>query len=106
MTDSITKLNLMRSFYRAQESSTGREDVRELKQIKNELKLANDLSASSKDEAKTNATNSPYAPDQPNILKEVIYNSPEETDWKKVRTYEESRREAFVFKNLRRLNIL
>jgi hypothetical protein len=105
MTNSITKANLMRSFYKSQEAGSSSETVRELKQIKNEIKIANDLSET-EEAPLTNKTNSPYAPDQPAILKEVIYNSEEETDWKKVRSYEESRREAFVFTNLKRLNIL
>ncbi len=95
----------MRSFYKAQEEGSSSEVVRELRKIKNEIKISNDLNGP-EEKPITNATNSPYAPDQPGFAKEVIYNSPEETDWRKVRSYEESRREAFVFTNLKRLNIL
>jgi len=105
MVDAIKKADLMRSFYKAQEEGSSSEVVRELKRIKNEIKISNDLRAE-EEKPITNATNSPYAPDQPGFSKEVVYNSAEETDWRKVRSYEESKREAFVFTNLKRLNVL
>ncbi len=105
MSDSIKKIQVMRAYYKTQEAGSSSEVVRELKQIKNEIRMSNDLNAED-EKPITNATHSPYAPDQPGFNKEVVYNSTEETDWKKVRSYEESKREAFVFTNLKRLNIL
>jgi hypothetical protein len=53
----------------------------------------------------TNATGSPYLSDQSFQLKQVLFNSPAETQWKEVKSYEETRNIS-AFTNLKKLNIL
>jgi hypothetical protein len=53
----------------------------------------------------TNAKGSPYLSDQSFHLKEVLYNSPAETEWKEVKSYEATRNIS-AFTNLKKLNIL
>ena len=113
MSDPIRKLDILRSFYKAQNAKSYSNMGEELKAIKTELQLANDLSAlgetsgsSRAENAASNATHSPYLEDQPYYNKEVRYNSDRETNWKEVRSEEDNRRAAFNFRNLKKLNII
>lgn len=105
MSDPIKKVELLRNLYRAQNSGGNNEILRELKQVNNELKIANDIRVRT-EKAITNATGSPYLEDQTFQQAEVRYNSPRETEWKEVKSYEENRQNALVFRNLKRLNII
>ncbi len=98
--DTLKRINMLRSFHQSNESGSSSEMVRELKQIKGELKIINDEKAR-KVEPITNATNSPYLPDQTFQKAAVVYNSAEETEWREVKSAEELRRSA-----LRKLNII
>lgn len=100
----IRKIDLLRSFYRSQNYGSSNE-LRELKEIKNELKVANDLRAR-EDEEITNATGSPYLEDQPFQRKEVLFGSARETEWKDVPSYEETRNKTLAFRNLKKLNVI
>lgn len=102
--DGIRKIDLLRNLYRAQTAYSNNETVSELRQIKSELKLANDLTV--EESPPTNATGSPYLQDQPFQLKNVLYNSPQETEWRDVPSYEQTRENALAFRNLKKLNIL
>lgn len=105
MNDGITKISLLRNLYRAEgRVSSGNEEVRELKEIKSELKISNDLKAIEIDSKAL--TSSPYYTDQSYYNPERIYNTSRETDWKEVRSQEENHRAALVFRNMKRLNIL
>jgi hypothetical protein len=53
----------------------------------------------------TNATGSPYLSDQNFQLKQVLFNSPAETEWKEVKSFEQTRNIS-AFTNLKKLNIL
>lgn len=103
--DSIKKVDFLRSFYRAQGGVSHNELVREIKELKNEIHIANDIKAEG-DAKPTNATGSPYLQDQPFQLKNVLFNSPQETEWKDVPSYEQTRENALAFRNLKKLNIL
>lgn len=106
--DGISRLNLLRNNYQALESGTSSDTVRELQQIKNELRISNDERA--REEAPiTNATKSPYLPDQIFYKKDVVYNSPEETKWKEVKSAEQVQKEVednYIEANRRKLNII
>lgn len=106
--DAITRINILRSLYQSKETGSSSEQVRELQQIKNELKIANDVK-SSESSPITNATNSPYLPDQLFYKKDVVYNSATETSWREVKSAEETLKEAqnaYLESNRRKLNIL
>lgn len=104
MSDPIKKVDILRSIYnsRSIHANNGIDD--ELREIKTELKIANDLQVATA--AVTNSTNSPYLEDQKFYNREVRYNSPRETNWKEVRSEEENLRAAYNARNLRKLNIL
>ena len=104
MSDAIKRIELLRNTYRSRDLAGSSEVTRELKEIKHELRLANDEKAR-EESAITSATNSPYLTDQPFFIKEALFNSPAETEWKEVKSYEETRNQL-VFKNLKKLNIL
>jgi hypothetical protein len=111
MSNPINKINVLRSLYNAQNSKGDNNIDQELKEIKTELRIANDVKAT--DEATSDvktligsAIGSPYLTDQPWYNKTVIYNSPTETNWKEVRSEEDNRRAAYNFANLKKLNIL
>lgn len=71
-----------------------------------ESELAEEISEAAKEApAITNATGSPYLSDQNFQLKEVLFNSPAETQWKEVKSYEATRNIS-AFTNLKKLNIL
>lgn len=106
--DGITRINLMRSLYKSKEVGSANEMVRQLQEIKNELKIAND-EAIRKEDPITNATNSPYLTDQPSFKKDVIYGSSAEVEWKEVKSAEEiekERDEQFTESNKKKLNII
>jgi hypothetical protein len=106
--DGINRIYLMRSLYKSKEAGSSSAMVRELQDIKNELKIANDENIR-KEEPITNATNSPYLTDRPNFKKEVIYGSSAEVEWKQVKSADElekEREEEFQESNRRKLNIL
>ena len=106
--DSINRISYLRTLYKSQESNAPSEEVRQLQNIKNELKIANDISARD-DSTITNAVGSPYLPDQKFYKKEVIFNSPEEVSWKEVKTADEVQKDVetqFVESNKRKLNVL
>ncbi|QDK41529.1 hypothetical protein DOM21_08705 [Bacteriovorax stolpii] len=106
MTDGVRKLDLLRGFYRAQARASGSESS-ELKEIASELKIANELKAQEEVEI-TNATGSPYLQDQSWQKKGVLLGSAEETDWKKVKSYEEAHDKTLPLsrENLKKLNII
>jgi len=107
--DGVNRINLMRNLYQAKnQSNSSSEVVRELQAIKNEISIANDEILSGQ-KVITNATNSPYLPDQIFYRKDVVYNSPEETSWKKVDSVEEVKRkqdEKYIDSNRKKLNII
>ncbi len=106
--DAINRINFQRALYKSQETGGASEQVRVLQQIKNELKIANDEKTRD-DNPITNATRSPYLPDQLFYKKDVVYNSPEESSWREVKSSEKSledAREQYLESNRRKLNIL
>jgi hypothetical protein len=103
--NNIKKVDTLRNNYKAQTPYSSDEQVRELRNIANEIKVSNDLAAGSNDKV-NNATGSPYLKDQPFYNKDVILGSTKETDWREVKSYEEAKNEVLIFKNLRRLNII
>ena len=106
--DGITRINFLRQIYQSQESGGSSEVVRELQKIKNEVKISNDEKVRD-DNAITNATKSPYLPDQMFYKKDVVYNSAEETKWKDVKTadqVEKETQENFLESNRRKLDII
>lgn len=110
MSDPIRKVQIMRTLYNAG-SKLNLNLADELNEIKTELKIANELSADAAEaqssvNSATGLTSSPYLQDQKFHLKEVLYNSPKEADWKEVRSEEDNRRAAYNARNLRKLNIL
>ena len=105
MSDGIKTVEFLRSYYKAISGSrVSNEDVRELKEIKNELMISNDLKAI--DISQETLTHSPYFTDQSYYNKKQIYNSSIETDWKTVRSQEENIKAALVLNTMKRLNIL
>lgn len=111
MSDPIRKIDILRSLYNTQSAQTKENIGEELKQIKTELRIANDVKATEEASAdvKTlvgSASGSPYLTDQPYYNKNVIYNSPAETSWKDVRSEEENRKAAYNAWNLKKLNIM
>lgn len=105
MSNGINKVDLLRNAYRANTLSGSSAEERVLQEIKNELKIANDLKVTD-EEPITNATGSPYLEDQSFQRKEVLFGSARETEWKNVKSYEETRNKTLAFTNLKRLNIL
>lgn len=106
--DGITRINFLRKLYQSKETGSSSEEVRELQQIKNELKISNDEKTRDNNLI-TNATNSPYLQDQLSYKKDVIYNSTEETSWREVKTAEQTQEQArasYLQSKLRRLNII
>lgn len=106
--DGVTRINFLRQLYQTKESGSSSEEVRELKQIKTELKIANDERVR-ENKVITNATNSPYLPDQIFYKKEVVYNSAAETNWREVKTSEEALKDSqntYLESNRRKLNII
>lgn len=83
MSDPIKRIDeLMRGSYRTQMDSSNNQVINELKEIKEQLKIANEKVDKEKEKAS------------------------EYDDWRVVHTDEENRQHALVFKNLRRLNIV
>ncbi len=105
MSNGIKSVEFLRGFYKAQAgANTSKEDIRELREIKNELKVSNDLKAIELNNEVL--THSPYFTDQSYYNKEKIYNSERETDWKNVRSEEENLKAALALRTMKRLNIL
>lgn len=106
--DGITRINFLRQLYQSKESGSSSEVVRELQKVKNELKIANDERVRENKQI-TNATNSPYLPDQVFYKKDVIYNSEAETSWREVKSREQVEKETqetFLESNRRKLNVI
>ncbi|MGZ3788034.1 MAG: hypothetical protein ACXVLQ_05890 [Bacteriovorax sp.] len=106
--DGITRIGLLRSLYQSKDTGSSSEVVRELQQIKSELQIANDEKIR-EEASNTNATKSPYLPDQLFFKKDVVYNSPEETKWKEVKSAEQVQKEleeSYIEYNRRKLNII
>ena len=106
--DGITRINLLRQLYQSKDAGSSSEVVRELQQIKNEIKITNDEKVRD-DTPITNAVKSPYLPDQLFYKKDVVYNSAAETSWKEVKTADQvvaDTQEAFFESNRRKLNII
>lgn len=101
--DALKILESNRNYYRSQNTVSKSETERELKEIKNELQILNETQASSA--PVTNATGSPYLSDQEFSLKNIIYNSSEETSWKEVKSYDELYQKTSTY-NLKKLNII
>ena len=111
MSDSIKRINVLRSMYNSRNTQLTSSTNEELREIKSELKIANDeraLTQESNDVKNLigSATSSPYLSDQPFYNKERYYNSPKETSWREVRTEEENRQAAYNLMKLKRLNII
>lgn len=106
--DGINRINFLRKLYASKESGSSSEQVRVLQQIKNEIKITNDEKVRDNREV-TNASGSPYLPDQMFYRKDVVYNSPEETSWRNVKTSEQAQSDAqvaYLESNRRKLNII
>lgn len=106
--DGINRINFLRQLYLSQETSTSSDEARELKQIKNEIKISNDEKVRENTQI-NNVTNSPYLRDQIFYKRDAIYNSPEETSWKEVKSYEKNLQEVrqeYAESNRRKLNII
>jgi hypothetical protein len=104
MSDSVKRLEAARIMYKSQERPELNRSERELNDIKNEISILNDENAY-RTKVITNATGSPYLTDQTYYLKDVVYNSAEETSWKEVPSYDELYNKTAVF-NLKKLNII
>lgn len=102
--DSIKRLEAQRSYYKAIDSKSSDSMSRELVNIKNELKILNDERAI-EERVITNKTGSPYLQDQEFYLRDAVYNSPEETSWKEVKSYDELYSKT-VNLNMKKLNII
>lgn len=106
--DGITRINFLRNLYQSKESGSSSEMVRQLQEIKNEIKISNDEKIREETPV-TNATKSPYLPDQIFFKKDVVYNSAEETKWKEVKSADEVQKdleESYIESNKRKLNII
>ncbi|MBP9681020.1 MAG: hypothetical protein KBD76_06420 [Bacteriovorax sp.] len=106
--DGITRISLLRNLYKSQGTSSSSEMVRELQEIKNELKISNDEKVR-EEEPLSNVYKSPYLPDQIFFRKDAVYNSSEETKWKEVKSSEQVQKEVqenLTEANRRKLNIL
>lgn len=106
--DGITRINFLRKLYQSQDGGSSSEVVRELQKIKTEVKISNDERIR-EENAITNATKSPYLPDQMFYRREVVYNSAAETSWKEVKTSEQIEKETqenYLESNRRKLNII
>lgn len=106
--DGINRLSLMRSLYKAQETSSSNDVVRILQDIKNEIKIAND-EQQRQDLVVSNATGSPYLTDQITFNKNIVYNSPAEGSWRDVKSFEQTKKEIedrYVELNKRKLDII
>ena len=111
MSDSIKRINVLRSMYNSRNTQLTSSTNEELREIKSELKIANDERALTQESNDVKnligrATSSPYLSDQPFYNKERYYNSPKETSWREVRTEEENRQAAYNLMKLKRLNII
>lgn len=111
MSDSIKRITTLRSLYNAKNTQLTSSTNEELREIKTELKIANEERALGQDtnEVKTligSATSSPYLSDQPYYNKERLYNSPKEDSWKDIRSADENRQAAYNLMKLKRLNII
>lgn len=89
--DGLQRITQLRQRYQAQEAASTSEVVRELREVKTELKVLNDMNENLVAEKITSATNSPYLPDQIWYKKEVVFGSPEESKWQKPQDYKEDR---------------
>lgn len=106
--DGITRINSLRAMYQAKNTGSSSDIVQELQQIKNEVMIANDEKIREEDPI-TNATNSPYLPDQKFFKKETVFNSPEETRWKEVKSAEQVQKDledSYIEYNRKKLNII
>lgn len=99
MSDALKRINMLRNFHKSHEYASS-ETVRELKQIKGELKIIVD-EAARKNAPITNATNSPYLQDQEFQKPGVLLGSNEETEWKEVKSAEQLKKDI-----LRKINII
>ncbi len=111
MSDSIKRIDTLRSLYNAKNTQTTSSISEELRELKTELKIANEERALAQEsnEVRTlvgSATSSPYLSDQPFYNKERIYNSPKEDSWKEVRSEEQNRQAAYNLMKLKKLNII
>ena len=99
----VKRVEILRNLYKAQQGDSFNGLERSIKNAVIELKVANDMQASKQ---VASANNSPYLTDQPYYNPEVVFNSSQETEWREVKTFEETRKDALVFRNLKRLNII
>jgi hypothetical protein len=106
--DGINRINFLRQLYLSQQTVSSSEQGRELQQIKTEIKISNDEKTRENTQI-NNATNSPYLRDQIFYKKDAIYNSPEETSWREVKSAEKTLQEVqleYVETNRKKLNII
>ena len=106
--DPIGRINSLRSYYKAISTPSANEVVNALEDVKTEIKILNDENA--REEVKiTNALNSPYLLDQMSFLPNVLFNSPQETNWKEVKSFEQTKAEIeqrYASLNKRKLDII
>jgi hypothetical protein len=106
--DPIGRINSLRSYYKAVATKSDNEVVNALEDVKTEIKILNDENA--REEVKiTNALNSPYLLDQMSFMPNVVYNSPQETSWKDVKSFEQTKaeiEERFANLNKKKLDII
>ena len=88
--DLLKKIDLRRAIYRENMNPNSSEIVRTLQEIKSELKVQTDIEAM-KEEEQGVKSQSPYLPDQVFYDPKVVFRSPQETQWKEVKSYEEVR---------------
>lgn len=111
MSDSIKRIDAFRTLFNARNTQSYSNLGEELRDIKTELKIANQENALAQDANNAKeligiATSSPYLSDQPFYNKDRLYNSPKETSWKDVRSEDENRQAAYNIMKLKKLNII
>jgi len=98
--DAVSRLEFLRSMYSIEGKTTKSSTEKDLSIIKNELKILNDEN-SYRDYKITSNTGSPYLEDQEFYSFKTRFNSEKETEWKEVKSYEET-----IASNLKKLNII
>ncbi len=106
----LKKIEWKRAFYRSlnatNPASNSSEVVKALADIKSELQIQTEISATKENEKGLNAVGSPYLPDQAWHNPKVILNGPKETEWKIVKTEEQLLKDVDKLELLKKLNII
>ncbi len=103
--DLLKRIDIRRAIYKNNSTPNSSELVRAVNEVKNELKVQTDIAAMSADNEITNIKDSPYLPDQKWYRPLAIKGTDKETEWKKVKSYEEER-DSFAFEQTKKLNII